>query len=107
MNLSKKIVEYLYAEKRELERIIASLEDLQKSASEETAVFPKAGRRRGRKSMSATERQEVSVRMKKYWKTRQEAVREEKERAERIAERIEENFSSPLGARWKAETPTN
>lgn len=61
-----KAIRDLYAEKERLERVIASLEELQRKASappEKTT----SGKRRGRKSMSADERKEVSARMKKYW----------------------------------------
>jgi hypothetical protein len=60
-----KAIRDLYAEKERLERVIASLEELQKKASE-TPVQPNS-KRRGRKSMGSRERQEVSERMKKYW----------------------------------------
>jgi hypothetical protein len=56
----------LYLEKERLERVIASLEELQRTASAAPleAQLPK---RRGRTSMTSKERQEVSERMKKYW----------------------------------------
>jgi hypothetical protein len=66
MDLSKAIKD-LYAEKEKLERVIASLEELQRSAQ---IAAPDALGRRGRKSMSARERAEVSERMKKYWANR-------------------------------------
>jgi hypothetical protein len=68
MDLYKAIQE-LYAEKEKLERVIASLEELQRSAGDLPAL-PRQGKRRGRKSMNAEERQEVSERMKKYWESR-------------------------------------
>jgi hypothetical protein len=68
MDLYKTIRE-LYAEKERLERVISSLEELQRSASAGTNVAL-TGKRRGRKSMNAKERQEVSERMKKYWASR-------------------------------------
>jgi len=64
-----KAIQDLYAEKEKLERVIASLEELQKTNGSAAAVT-RPVRRRGRKSMSSTERQEVSLRMKKYWETR-------------------------------------
>ena len=68
MDLFRAIQE-LYAEKERLERVIASLEELQRSAGAVTA--PTDGvRRRGRKFMDPKERQEVSDRMKKYWAAR-------------------------------------
>jgi hypothetical protein len=68
MDLYKAIQE-LYLEKERLERVIASLEELQRTASAfpETPAQP---RRRGRKSMTSKERLEVSERMKRYWAAR-------------------------------------
>lgn len=64
-----KAIQDLYAEKEKLERVIASLEELQRTAGD-LPLVPKTGKRRGRKSMSAQERQEVSQRMKRYWEAR-------------------------------------
>ena len=64
-----KAIQDLYAEKEKLERVIASLEELQRNAGLEPDI-PKSARRRGRKSMGMKERQEVSERMKKYWANR-------------------------------------
>jgi hypothetical protein len=61
-----KAIQDLYAEKEKLERVIASLEELQRNAGS-VPVLPKGMQRRGRKSMNAAERQEVSERMKRYW----------------------------------------
>jgi hypothetical protein len=52
----------LYAQKKRLENAIAELEEL---AGEHS-------KRRGRKSMAETERQQVSERMKRYWAARRE-----------------------------------
>jgi len=71
MNLYKAI-EYLYTQKETLERVIASLEEVQRSGAPSAAVVPSALERRGRKSMSSAEREEVSRRMKKYWASRRE-----------------------------------
>jgi hypothetical protein len=59
-----KAIRELYAEKQKLDLIIAALEQLE-SAQDGVADLPY--KRRGRKSMGARERQEVSERMKKYW----------------------------------------
>jgi hypothetical protein len=59
MDLTTTINE-LHLEKEKLERVIASLEELQTAT---TRPAP----RRGRKSMDANERVEVSKRMKRYW----------------------------------------
>ena len=64
-----KAIEDLYVEKEKLERVIASLEELQRNAGT-LPELPKAGKRRGRKSMSVRERKEVSERMKQYWASR-------------------------------------
>ena len=61
-----KAIRDLYAEKEKLERVIASLEELQRTA-EAGPALPQGSKRRGRKSMSSAERREVSARMKKYW----------------------------------------
>src|SRR6185369_5272635 len=66
-----KAIQDLYAEKEKLERVIASLEELQRTAGS-VPVLPKPVKRRGRKSMNTSERQEVSERMRKYWASRRE-----------------------------------
>jgi hypothetical protein len=66
-----KAIQDLYAEKEKLERVIASLEELQRTAGE-LPELPKPSKRRGRKSMNAQERQEVSARMKRYWESRRQ-----------------------------------
>ena len=64
-----KAIQDLYAEKEKLERVIASLEELQRAA-EGGQVMLRGSKRRGRKSMGDGERAEVSERMKKYWSSR-------------------------------------
>lgn len=71
-----KAIQDLYAEKEKLERVIASLEELQRTAGSLPAL-PKPLKRRGRKSMSPSERQEVSERMRKYWAGRRGAAPDE------------------------------
>ncbi len=68
-----KAIQDLYAEKEKLERVIASLEELQRTANPAPSLAA-GGKRRGRKSMNAKERLDVSARMKKYWETRRKAV---------------------------------
>jgi hypothetical protein len=63
----REALQQLYAEKKRLEDVIASLELLAKNNEGETAA-PHS--RRGRKSMGPEERQKVSERMKKYWADR-------------------------------------
>lgn len=65
-----KAIQDLYAEKEKLERVIASLEELQRAAGGGIPPAPGSGKRRGRKSMGPDERQEVSDRMKRYWARR-------------------------------------
>ena len=70
MDLDKAIQD-LYVEKEKLERVIASLEELQRAASTVPVLLAsKPAKRRGRKSMTSEERQEVSARMRKYWEAR-------------------------------------
>lgn len=66
-----KAIQDLYAEKEKLERVIASLEELQRTAGS-IPMVPKPVNRRGRKSMNAAQRQEVSERMRKYWASRRQ-----------------------------------
>ena len=63
MDLDKTIAEFR-ARKEQLERVIAQLEEIRAG---QARARPK---RRGRKSMDAQERAEVSRRMKNYWKNR-------------------------------------
>ena len=70
-----KTIQDLYAEKEKLQRVIASLIDLQRGSGGDVPLTPKIGKRRGRKSMSDEERQTVSVRMKKYWSGRRMTAR--------------------------------
>jgi hypothetical protein len=60
-----KTIEELRREKEKLEQVIASLESLEAVAG----TVPQQ-KRRGRKSMTLSERQEVSERMRRYWARR-------------------------------------
>jgi hypothetical protein len=73
MDLSDAI-QKLYAEKESLVRAISALEALQQEAQAGAAAVRRS--RRGRKSMNSEERQEVSLRMKKYWANRRVPPRE-------------------------------
>jgi hypothetical protein len=68
MNLDGAIQE-LYTEKRTLERVIASLEELHRTP-DALPTLVRSVKRRGRKFMGPQERQEVSERMRKYWAAR-------------------------------------
>jgi len=68
-----KLIQDLKAEQERLERVIASLQDLQRSAGLDIPPAPDGRKRRGRRSMGSEERQEVSARMKKYWARRRSA----------------------------------
>ena len=70
-----KAIQDLYAEKEKLERVIGSLEELQRSAGP-LPTIAKTVKRRGRKSMSSKERREVSERMKKYWASRRTSAKQ-------------------------------
>ena len=63
----REALQQLYAEKKRLENVIASLELLLRNSEDDA---PPLRSRRGRKSMSPEERQKVSERMKKYWADR-------------------------------------
>jgi hypothetical protein len=67
MDLSDAI-QKLYAEKESLVRAISALEALEQDSKMGSAAVRRS--RRGRKSMNPEERQEVSLRMKKYWASR-------------------------------------
>jgi len=70
-----KTIRQLYEEREKLDRVIASLEELQKSGVELDALPAK---RRGRKSMNHEERMLVSERMKRYWAARRKTARKQK-----------------------------
>ena len=65
MNIHQAIKELL-AEKERLDRAIAHLEGMQKQRGDGAP----AQKRRGRKTMDAQARREVSERMKRYWEAR-------------------------------------
>jgi hypothetical protein len=65
-----KLIQDLNAEKERLERVIASLEELQHASVLHMPTPALDAKRRGRRSMGSEERQEVSARMKKYWASR-------------------------------------
>ena len=69
----EKAIEHLHAERERLEKVIAALEELQRSSTG-TALEPRPVTRRGRKSMGSAERQQVSERMKKYWASRRKGA---------------------------------
>jgi len=69
-------IQKLYAEKESLMRAISALESLQQDAQNGVVQLRRSGR--GRKSMDPEERQEVSLRMKKYWASRRGAGAEGK-----------------------------
>ena len=61
----------LHEEKKRLDRLIAALEAIANGESPEaTSSLP----RRGRKTMSAEERKQVSERMKRYWAGRRNGI---------------------------------
>jgi hypothetical protein len=61
-------IQKLRAEKESLVRAISALEALQHDSEVSQTVVTRSTR--GRKSMAPEERQEVSLRMKKYWASR-------------------------------------
>lgn len=68
MDLLKAIRE-LHAEKKRLTRVIATLEEMMAAGVTDHGKKKKSVHR-GRKSMSAEERRQVSERMAKYWAAR-------------------------------------
>jgi len=67
----EKTLRELYAEKRALDSTIASLERRLAAGSRRGPQ-----KKRGRKSMSLTERRTVSERMRQYWETRRKQMGE-------------------------------
>ncbi len=63
-----KAIRQLYEERARLDRVIASLEELQRAAEADSEEA--TAKRRGRKAMSEEERRQVSERMKQYWADR-------------------------------------
>jgi hypothetical protein len=66
MNLFERIEEMLRADRQRIVGAIEALEEMRAS----TLPYGDSVRRRGRKSMGAVERQEVSERLKRYWAQR-------------------------------------
>jgi hypothetical protein len=71
MNLME-LIRSLYGEKEVIEKAIASLEELLQITQPRPRVS--SGKRRGRKSMSADERKQVSARIKEYWAAKRKAM---------------------------------
>lgn len=65
-----RIIRELVEERDRLQRIINSLEGMNSAGHSQA---PSTGKRRGRKSMDTTAREEVSERMKRYWARRRAA----------------------------------
>jgi len=70
-----KALRELHAERKRLTSLIASLE-AQLAGARKQRKIRKSPQRRGRKSMSAAERLEVSKRMTLYWEARRAQFRE-------------------------------
>jgi septal ring factor EnvC (AmiA/AmiB activator) len=71
-----KALRELHAERKRLTSLIASLEAQLAAARKQRKRLRKSPQRRGRKSMSAAERLEVSKRMTLYWEARRAQLRE-------------------------------
>jgi hypothetical protein len=67
----RKVLKDLYTQKERLEHVITSLEALQQGS--EAQMPPQKKTNRGRKSMGAEERREVSERMRRYWAARRKS----------------------------------
>jgi len=59
----------LHEEKKRIDRLIAVLEELERAGDRQPTGSRK---RRGRKTMTAEERRQVSERMKRYWAQRKQ-----------------------------------
>jgi len=70
-----KAIRALYDERKRLDELIASLEDLEERGDLEPVRI--SGKRRGRKSMSRQERLQVSERMRRYWAQRRKQAEQE------------------------------
>ena len=70
MNINKAIRD-LYAEKKRLDNVIASLEEMQHAPALVNAAVSE--KKRGRKSMDEQARAQVSDRMKRYWAGRRKS----------------------------------
>jgi hypothetical protein len=64
------ILSVLWVEKRKLDKVIASLEELQAIQSDSAAP-----QKRGRKSMGKEERRKLSARMKMFWAEQKKRTR--------------------------------
>lgn len=73
-----RIIFELVQERNRLQKIIESLESMDPGSEPPTRV---SGKRRGRKSMDRAAREEVSVRMKRYWAKRRAEEREQETKA--------------------------
>jgi hypothetical protein len=69
MDLEKSIKQ-LIEEKKRIEKAIAVLESILAKGPEASPATP--AKKRGRKGMSESEREEVSRRMKQYWRKRRQ-----------------------------------
>jgi hypothetical protein len=63
-----KTIRELVEEKKRLDRVIGTLEEMQRTGPVEVAALLQ--KKRGRKSMDGQARQQVSERMKRYWEAR-------------------------------------
>jgi hypothetical protein len=68
------IIRKLYKEREHLDRLIATMRQIQSSAALRTETI-KVSKRRGRKSMDIAERRQVAERMRNYWAARRATVR--------------------------------
>ena len=64
----RNVLKDLYTQRERMEHVITSLEALQQGSAAGLRFQKRTNR--GRKSMSAEERREVSERMRKYWAAR-------------------------------------
>jgi hypothetical protein len=73
-----KMIQHLLDERKRIDATIARLEALNLPGTSGSTSASVSGKRRGRKNMSLTEREEVSRRMRNYWETRRREAAERK-----------------------------
>jgi hypothetical protein len=70
----EQLLSRLGARKKAVNQAIIAIQTLKQSNADGVALTVPTSKRRGRRSMAASERLEVSARMKKYWATRRQAI---------------------------------
>ena len=72
------MIQHLLDERKRIDATIARLEALNLPSAGGSSMSAAGGKRRGRKNMSMTEREEVSRRMRNYWESKRRETAERK-----------------------------